>query len=124
MAFAPDLLTPEMIEFGTVRHLATLTTLRADGSPHVAPVGFTYDPATQRVRIITGATNQKARNAERGSVGLVCQVDGGRYDGACREPSGKRPPLRSALRTPAAPAGLGVARDRRDPLLRTGLMLG
>ena len=86
MAFAPDLLTPEMIEFVTVRHLATLTTLRADGSPHVAPVGFTYDPATQRVRIITGATNQKARNAERGSVGLVCQVDGGRWltlEGRC-----------------------------------------
>ena len=54
MAFHPDSLTTEMIEFVTIRHLATLTTLRADGSPHVAPVGFTYDPSTQRVRIITG----------------------------------------------------------------------
>ena len=69
MAFAPGLLTPEMIEFVTVRNLATLTTQRADGSPHVVPVGFSYDASTQRVRIITGPANQKARNAARGSVG-------------------------------------------------------
>jgi PPOX class probable F420-dependent enzyme len=86
MAFDPADLTPEMIEFVTVRNLATLTTVRADGSPHVVPVGFTYDEATQRVRIITSPSNQKARNASRGSVGLVCQVDGGRWltlEGRC-----------------------------------------
>jgi PPOX class probable F420-dependent enzyme len=86
MAFEPQELTPDMIEFLTVRHLATLTTQRPDGSPHVVPVGFSYDPSTQRVRIITGPANQKARNAERGSVGLVCQVDGGRWltlEGRC-----------------------------------------
>ncbi|HUP75056.1 MAG TPA: pyridoxamine 5'-phosphate oxidase family protein [Acidimicrobiales bacterium] len=86
MAFDPADLTPEMIEFVTVRHLATLTTQRADGSPHVVPVGFSYDASTQRVRIITGPGSQKARNAERGGVGLVCQVDGGRWltlEGRC-----------------------------------------
>jgi PPOX class probable F420-dependent enzyme len=86
MAFDPADLTPEMIEFLTVRHLATLTTLRADGSLHVVPVGFSYDASTQRVRIITSPSNQKARNAARGSVGLVCQVDGGRWltlEGRC-----------------------------------------
>jgi uncharacterized pyridoxamine 5'-phosphate oxidase family protein len=39
----PADLTPEMLEFLRERHLATLTTLRPDGSPHVVPVGFTYD---------------------------------------------------------------------------------
>jgi PPOX class probable F420-dependent enzyme len=86
MAFTPEALTPEMIDFLTVRHLATLTTQRRDGSPHVVPVGFSYDAADRRVRIISGAGSQKARNAARGSVGLVCQVDGGRWltlEGRC-----------------------------------------
>ena len=86
MAFPPGSLTPEMIDFVTRRHLASLTTLRSDGSPHVVPVGFSYDASTRRVRIITGPANQKARNAARGSVGLVCQVDGGRWltlEGRC-----------------------------------------
>ena len=86
MAFDPGSLTPEILEFVTQRHLATLTTLRADGSPHVVPVGFSYDAATQRVRIISGPTSQKARNAARGSVGLVCQVEGGQWltlEGRC-----------------------------------------
>ncbi len=39
-----DDLGPEVIDFLTERHLATLTTLRRDGSPHVVPVGFTYEP--------------------------------------------------------------------------------
>jgi PPOX class probable F420-dependent enzyme len=86
MSFPPSGLTPAMLEFLAERHLSTLTTLRADGSPHVVPVGFTYDPESQRVRIVTRAHSQKARNAERGSVGLVCQVDGGRWltlEGTC-----------------------------------------
>jgi PPOX class probable F420-dependent enzyme len=61
------------------RHLATLTTLRADGSPHVVAVGFTYDEASRVARIITFAPSQKARNAARGGRAAVCQVDGGRW---------------------------------------------
>ena len=34
-------LSPALVEFVTERHLATLVTLRADGSPHAVPVGFT-----------------------------------------------------------------------------------
>ncbi|CAN5181174.1 hypothetical protein BH24ACT1_BH24ACT1_05600 [soil metagenome] len=33
-----------MLGFLGESHLATLTTLRADGTPHVVPVGFTFDP--------------------------------------------------------------------------------
>ena len=46
MAHDPTALPPEVTEFLTERHLATLTTLRADGSPHVVPVAFTWDAST------------------------------------------------------------------------------
>jgi len=78
-------LTPEQHVFVTERHLATLSTLRADGSPHVVPVGFTWDPDAGVVRITTKVTAVKARNAQRlGPAGerpraAVCQVDGGRW---------------------------------------------
>lgn len=69
--------------FVTERHLATLTTQRADGSPHVVAVGFSYDADARIARVITWATSQKALNAGRmESAGLraaVCQVDGGRW---------------------------------------------
>ncbi len=68
-----------MREFLTERHLATLTTQRADGSPHVTAVGFTYDPVDNVVRIISWKTSTKARNAARGGRAAVCQVDGGRW---------------------------------------------
>jgi F420H(2)-dependent biliverdin reductase len=72
-------LTPEMTEFVTERHLATLTTLRANGSPHVVAVGFTYEPTTGLARVITRGGSVKARNAARGGRAAVCQVDGGRW---------------------------------------------
>jgi len=72
-------LTPSEIEFLTERHLASLTTLRADGSPHVVPVGFSWDPASGLVRIITRDGSQKVRNAQRGGRAAVSQVDGGRW---------------------------------------------
>ena len=46
-------ITEEMLAFLKEYHLASLTTLRKDGSPHVVPVGFSYDPAMHVVRIIT-----------------------------------------------------------------------
>ena len=62
MALDPSDLDDDVLAFLRERHLATLTTLRTDGTPHVVAVGFTYD-ATQRVaRVITWATSQKALN--------------------------------------------------------------
>ena len=75
----PHDLGPEVLAFLTERHLATLTTLRADGSPHVVAVGFSFDVATAVARVITFAPSQKARNAARGGRAAVCQVDGGRW---------------------------------------------
>ena len=75
----PADLTPAMLEFLRERHLATLTTLRKDGSPHVVPVGFTYDEDKHVVRVITFAPSQKAKHADRGGRAVVSQVDGGRW---------------------------------------------
>lgn len=81
MALAPDDLDDDHLRFLAERHLATLTTLRPDGSPHVAPVGFSYDPAEGVVRIITFEASRKVRNvdAAAGTRAVVCQVDGGRW---------------------------------------------
>lgn len=74
-----DPLSPAMLAFVRERHLATLTTLRADGSPHVVPVGFSYDADANVVRVITFFPSQKAINAQRGCRAAVSQVDGGRW---------------------------------------------
>ena len=44
MANSTARLTNDALAFLTERHLAMLTTLRADNSPHVVAVGFTFDP--------------------------------------------------------------------------------
>ena len=81
MALDLDHLAPEALAFLAERHLATLTTFRPDGSPHVVPVGFSYDADARTVRVITWAASRKARNvAERpGGRAVVSQVDGGRW---------------------------------------------
>ncbi len=78
-------LSDEQLAFVTDRHLATLTTSRADGSPHVVPVAFTWDAARGRARITTKATSVKARNIERAAAAgeparvALCQVEGWRW---------------------------------------------
>lgn len=93
-AETPALVTSaELVDFVSERHLATLTTLRRDFSPHVAAVGFTFDPVTRLARVITNGTSVKARNAgrvlelPRGNRAAVSQVDGRRWltlEGAVR----------------------------------------
>ncbi|RBY91792.1 acyltransferase [Blastococcus sp. TBT05-19] len=71
---------PGLLLFFTERHLATLTTLRPDGTPHVVPVGVTYDAATRTARVITSGTSAKARHVRDGQARVaVCQVDGRRW---------------------------------------------
>lgn len=79
MALDPSSLPEPVVAFLRERHLATVTTARADGSPHVVPVGFGYDVEARLVRVITFADSVKATNAARGGRGAVCQVDGGRW---------------------------------------------
>ena len=75
----PENVTPEIIAFLTERHLASLTTLRKDGSPHVVPVGFSFDASRNEVLVITFAGSQKVKNAEYGGRAVVSQVDKGRW---------------------------------------------
>jgi PPOX class probable F420-dependent enzyme len=79
MANSTARLTSDALAFLTERHLAMLTTLRPDNSPHVVAVGFTFDPKTHIARVITTGGSQKAVNAERGGVAVLSQVDGARW---------------------------------------------
>lgn len=79
MPLDPAALPPLALEFLRERHLATLTTLRTDGSPHVVPVGFTWDDEEGLARVITSRTSRKARNLADGGRAAVCQVDGARW---------------------------------------------
>lgn len=79
MAKATARMTEDALAFLTERHLAMLTTLRSDGSPHVVAVGFTFDPTTHIARVITSGGSQKAVNAEHRGVAVLSQVDGARW---------------------------------------------
>jgi PPOX class probable F420-dependent enzyme len=76
-------MTDELREFWSERHLCTLTTLRADGSPHVVPVGVTVDEKFEVARVICSRGSVKARNVraagEAGARVAVSQVDWGRW---------------------------------------------
>lgn len=78
-ADADGLLSPDQEAFVAERHLAILATVRADGSPHLVPVGFTWDRAAGLVRVICSDGGVKVRNVERGSRVSVSQVDGPRW---------------------------------------------
>jgi PPOX class probable F420-dependent enzyme len=81
VAHDPSALSPAVTGFLAERHLASLTTLRPDGTLHVTAAGFTWDAAAGLVRVITWAGSRKARNVEArpGSPAAVCQVDGRRW---------------------------------------------
>ena len=71
-------------QFLTERHLATLSIPRQGQSPHVTPVGFTWDDESGLARVITFADSQKvklleAQATESGVMVSLCQVDGGRW---------------------------------------------
>lgn len=85
MSLDPRRLPPDALAFLAERHLATLTTLRPDGTPHVAAVGFTWDGDAGLARVITDGGSRKARNAAAGAGdpargrAVVAQVDGVRW---------------------------------------------
>jgi PPOX class probable F420-dependent enzyme len=74
---------PDYLAFWREHHLCTLTTHRPDGSPHVVPVGVTYDPGAGVARIITNRHSRKVANIlaahpEAPRV-AVCQIDRARW---------------------------------------------
>jgi PPOX class probable F420-dependent enzyme len=72
-------LTDAALAFVVERHLASLTTLRPDGTPHVIPVGFTFDPDTGTAWVISGGGSRKVANARGQGRAALCQVDGARW---------------------------------------------
>ena len=70
---------PALLEFWTERHLCTLTTLRADGSPHVVPVGVALDVEQRCAWVITYGSSRKAHHVAADGRVAACQVDGGRW---------------------------------------------
>ena len=67
---------PALRDFWTERHLCTLTTLGADGLPHVVPVGVALDLEERCAWVITSRTSRKARNIGDGAPVAACQVEG------------------------------------------------
>ena len=77
MALDPAALPPEALSFLAERHLATLTTLRQDGTPHVVAVGFTWHEGVARV--ITNRSSRKVAHVRGQGRAVVAQVDGARW---------------------------------------------
>ncbi len=74
-----DAFPEPLLEFWSERHLCTLTTTRADGRPHVVPVGVALDLEQGCAWAITRRTSQKVRNLARHPDLAACQVDGRRW---------------------------------------------
>ena len=69
-------------EFWRERRVCFLTTGRPDGSPHLVPVGVTFDPEAGVARVICSGASKKARNVRAAGSDAqvaVSQVDGRRW---------------------------------------------
>lgn len=75
--------SPAYLGFWRERHLATLSTPRPDGTPHVVPVGVTYDPEAGIARVIARKDGRKVAHVlaagPDGAPVAVCQVDHRRW---------------------------------------------
>jgi PPOX class probable F420-dependent enzyme len=71
----------DFVTFWTERHLATLTSIRPDATPHVVPVGVVLQFEAGLARVITSGTSVKARRIRASGPApvAVCQVDGRRW---------------------------------------------
>ncbi|MFJ8753442.1 pyridoxamine 5'-phosphate oxidase family protein [Streptomyces sp. NPDC102441] len=122
-------LSAEAQAFLTENHLCTFTTLRPDGSPHTAPVRFTWDKDTGLARVMTAVTRRKARNllASPGSRVSVCQMAGWHWitlEGTAevstdpaRVAEGVRLYTKRFWSPPPRPPGLAVVEIRVDRVL-------
>jgi PPOX class probable F420-dependent enzyme len=74
---------PAYLGFWRERHICTLTTLRPDGTPHVVPVGVTYDPEAGLARVIANKASRKVAHVRAagpdGAPVAVCQAEGRRW---------------------------------------------
>jgi PPOX class probable F420-dependent enzyme len=79
MAIDLDDVPDDVLAFLGERHLASLTSPRRDGTPHVAPVGFTYEPEARLARVITFEGACRVGLIGAGARVALCQIDGARW---------------------------------------------
>ncbi|MFG2823775.1 pyridoxamine 5'-phosphate oxidase family protein [Kitasatospora sp. NPDC048365] len=83
MAHDLHALDDDYLAFWREYQLCTLTTLRPNGTPHVVPVGATFDPQTLTARVISSRASRKVQNVlaagEQGLRVALCQVDRARW---------------------------------------------
>lgn len=88
------------LAFWEEHHLCFLANIRPDGTPHVVPVGATFDPATGIARVITDGASVKARLVEAAAAAAASAAGSG-STAAGRDPataaSGAAPGARVAL---------------------------
>jgi PPOX class probable F420-dependent enzyme len=68
--------------FWQERRVCFLSTPRPDGTPHLVPVGATYDPDTRIARVICSAGSKKVRNLRAAGPGArvaLSQAEGRRW---------------------------------------------
>ncbi|MEB3366532.1 pyridoxamine 5'-phosphate oxidase family protein [Saccharopolyspora mangrovi] len=68
--------------FWQERRICFLATQRPDGSPHLVPVGATFDPETGIARVICSGDTKKVRNVRTAGPDVkvaVSQVEGRRW---------------------------------------------
>lgn len=130
MAITVPLRLPAAAEaFLAENHVGTLATVRPDGSPHTAPVRFTWDGAAGLVRVMTVVNRRKVRNllAIPDSRASICQVLGPRWitlegsaavsDDPQRLAEGAARYARRYLSPPPNPPGLVVIEIAVDQVL-------
>ncbi|HTJ69281.1 MAG TPA: TIGR03618 family F420-dependent PPOX class oxidoreductase [Actinospica sp.] len=73
----------EAVRFWQERRLCFLSTPRPDGTPHLVPVGVTFDPEAKIARVISSANSMKVRNVRAagpaGARAAVSQVEGAHW---------------------------------------------
>ena len=72
-----DLDDPRLRAFWRERHLCTVTLIKADGTPHVIPMGVVLADEPGAAWAITSRDSFKARLLTLPGPIAVCQVDGG-----------------------------------------------
>ncbi len=70
---------PVLLDFWTVRHLCSLSTVRPDGRPHLVPVGVALDHDERCAWVITSGSSVKARHLAEPAPVAAGQLDGPRW---------------------------------------------
>jgi F420H(2)-dependent biliverdin reductase len=65
-----------LLDFWTERHLCTLASVRADGRPHLVPVGVALDLEEQCAWVITNENSRKVQYVAADGRVAACQVSG------------------------------------------------